>query len=203
MIAYVRMNRFEDAKRIYEEASARKLDSPILHRGRYVVAFLQRDNATMRDLVESAKGKSLTEELQLAEQFRVEAYHGRFQQARGLIAVAADLAEEAGSPERAAQWKTWEALTEAEIGEYKHARRVAAEALALSTGPDVSRQVALAFALSGDFVQAKQIADKLADQHPLDAEIQYCLVPPVRAGIAEQARRSHRHSGRLHSLRSR
>ena len=32
MIAYVRMNRFDDAINVYEEARARNLDSPILHR---------------------------------------------------------------------------------------------------------------------------------------------------------------------------
>ena len=72
MIAYVRMNRFDDAKRIYDEARARNLDSPILHAGRYIVAFLESDDATMRDLTESAKGKPLTEELLLTEQFRAE-----------------------------------------------------------------------------------------------------------------------------------
>jgi pentatricopeptide repeat protein len=184
MIAYVRMNRFDDAIRVYEEARRRGLDSPILHAGRYVVAFLKRDDATMRSLVESAKGKPLTEDLQLAEQFRAEAHYGRLKQARELSAAAVALAEKAGSPERAAQWKTWEALADAETGDPARARRVAAEALALSTGPDVSMQVARVFALSGDFAQANKIADQLLHEHPLDTEIQYCYMPPIRAAIA-------------------
>jgi hypothetical protein len=49
---------------------------------------------------------------------------------------------------------------------------------------DVTTSAALAFALSGDFVQAKKIADKLAHDRPLDVQIQCCLVPPVRAAIA-------------------
>jgi eukaryotic-like serine/threonine-protein kinase len=184
MIAYVRMNRFDDAIRVYEDARARKLDSPIMHGGRYIVAFLQRDDATMRDLVESAKGKPLTEELQLAERFRAEAYYGRLKQAHALIRAAGDLAEKAGSPERAALWKTLQALTEAEVDNPEVSRRVAAEALAASTGPHVSMRAALAFALCGDYVQAKKMADTLAHEHPLDTEIQYCFIPPVRAGIA-------------------
>ena len=135
MIAYVRMNRLDDAIRVYEEARERNLDSPILHAGRYIVAFLQRDDATMRSLVESAKGKTLIEELQLMEQFRAEAYLGRLKQARELSAAAVEMAEKAGSPERAAQWKTWEALADAETGDPERARRIAAEAVALSTGP--------------------------------------------------------------------
>ena len=184
MIAYVRLNRFDDAIKVYEEARARNLDSPILHRGRYIVAFLQRDDTAMRNLVESAKGKPLTEDLQLAEQFRVEAYYGRLKQARELSAAAVALAEKAGSPERAAGWKTWEALADAETGDPERARRVAAEAVALSTGPDVSAQVARVFALSDDFAQANKIADRLVHEHPLGTEMQYCYLPPVRAAIA-------------------
>ena len=51
-------------------------------------------------------------------------------QARELYAAAADLAAKAGSQERAAQWKTWEALAEAEIGNTERAGRIAAEAVA-------------------------------------------------------------------------
>jgi pentatricopeptide repeat protein len=185
MIAYVRANRVEEAIGIYDEARARKLDSPILHGGRYVAAFLQRDEATMRALVESAKSKPpLTEELQLAEQFRATAYYGKWREARKLSAASIDLAQKAGSPERAAQWKIWEAMTEAEMGDKERAGRLISEALDLSSNVDVTTSAALAFALSGDFMQAKKIADKLAHDRPLDVEIQCCLVPPVRAAIA-------------------
>jgi tetratricopeptide (TPR) repeat protein len=183
MIAYVRMNSFDDAIKVYGEARARNLDSPILHAGRYIIAFSKRDDALMRSLVGSAKGKPLTEELQLVEQARAEAYFGRLKRARELSATAVALAESAGSPERAAQWKTWEALADAETGDLARARRVAAEAVALSTGPDVSMQVARVFALSGDFAQANKIADQLMHDHPLDAEIQFCYLPPIRAAI--------------------
>jgi tetratricopeptide (TPR) repeat protein len=54
----------------------------------------------------------------------------------------------------------------------------------MSTGPDVSMQVARVFALSGDFAQANKIADRLMHEHPLDTEIRYCYLPPIRAAIA-------------------
>ncbi len=184
MIVYVRMNRFEDAKRIYTDARARKLDSPILRAGRYIVAFHENDDATMRELVESAKDTPLTEELQLSEHFREEAYYGRLKDARELSARAYDLAQKAGSRERTAQWKTWEALAEAQIGDYDRARRAAAEALAVSTGPDVVPHVALALALSGDSAQANEIADKLAHDRPIDTEVQSIRIPLVKAAIA-------------------
>jgi pentatricopeptide repeat protein len=184
MIAYVRLNRFDDAIKVYEEARARNLDSPILHAGRYIVAFLQHDEGTMRNLVESAKGKPLTEDTQLVEHSRAVAYYGKLKQGRELIAAATDLSRKAGSSERAALWKTWEALVDAETGDPERARRVAAETVALSTGPAVSTRAALAFALSGDLVQAKTIADKLALEHPSNTEIQSCFLPAIRAAIA-------------------
>jgi pentatricopeptide repeat protein len=133
MIAYIRMNRVEEAIKVYDEARARKLDSPIMHAGRYIAAFLQRDEATMSALVESAKSKPpLTEELQLTEQFRATAYYGKWKEARKLSAASIDLAQKAGSPERAAQWKIVQAMTEAEMGDKERAGRLISEALDLS-----------------------------------------------------------------------
>jgi serine/threonine protein kinase/tetratricopeptide (TPR) repeat protein len=184
LITYVRMNRFDDAKQVYEEAHARKLDSPLLHFSRYLIAFLQRDNDTMRVMVDSAKGKPLTEDMLLIADSLAQAYHGRLKQARALAEEAAEFAGKAGSPERAALWKATEAMQEAEIGDPERARRLTSEALDLSTGLDVSASAGLAFALSGDFAQARKIADRLTHEHPLDTEIQHYSVPMVRAAIA-------------------
>jgi serine/threonine protein kinase/tetratricopeptide (TPR) repeat protein len=183
-ITYVRMNRFDDAKQVYEEAHARKLDSPLLHYSRYLIAFLQRDNDTMRIMVDSAKGKPLTEDVLLITDSGAQAYHGRLKQARELSGAAANAAEKGGSHERAALWKAYEALTEAEIGDLERARHLTSEALDLSTGLDVSAHAGLASALSGDFAQAKKIANRLTHEHPLDTEIQHYSVPMVRAAIA-------------------
>ena len=135
------------------------------------------------ELVEASKNKPLTEELQLTEHFREEAYYGRLNDARQLSGKASDLAQKAGSRERAALWKTWEALAEANIGNYERARRAAAEALASSIGPDVIPHVALALALSGDSAQANEIADKLAHGRPMDTEVQYIRILLVKAAI--------------------
>jgi len=184
LITYVRMNRIDDAKQVYEEAYARKLDSPLLHFSRYLIAFLQRDDATMRVMVDSAKGKPLTEDMLLIADSEAQTYCGRLKQGRALAEEAADIAGKTGSPERAALWKATAALLEAEIGDKQRARRLTSEALDLSTGLDASATAALASALSGDFAQAKKIADRLTHEHPLDTEIQHYSVPMVRAGIA-------------------
>jgi serine/threonine protein kinase/tetratricopeptide (TPR) repeat protein len=184
LITYVRMNRFQDAKQVYEKAHARKLDSPLLHFSRYLIAFLQRDNDTMRVMVDSAKGKPLTEDMLFITDSFAQAYYGRLKQARALAEDAAEFAGKTGSPERAALWKAKEALREAEIGDKERARRLTSEALDLSTGLDVSASAALAFAQSGDLARAKKIADQLARVYPQDTEIQHYSVPMVRAGIA-------------------
>jgi tetratricopeptide (TPR) repeat protein len=184
LITYVRMNRFEDAKQVYEQAHARKLDSPLLHFSRYLIAFLQRDNDTMRIMVDSAKGKPPTEDMLLITDSGAQAYHGKLKQARALAEEAAELAGKTGSPERAALWKAQAAVLEAEIGDSERARRLTSEALDLSTGLDVSASAGLASGLSGDLAQAKKIANRLTHEHPLDIEIRNYSVPMIRGAIA-------------------
>jgi serine/threonine protein kinase/tetratricopeptide (TPR) repeat protein len=184
LITYVRMNRFEDAKQVYEQAHARKVDSPLLHFSRYLIAFLQRDNDTMHIMVDSAKGKPLTEDMLLITDSGAQAYHGKLKQARALAEEAAELAGKTGSPERAALWKAQAAVLEAEIGDSERARRLTSEALDLSTGLDVSASAGLASGLSGDLAQAKKIANRLTREHPLNTEIQHYSVPMVRGAIA-------------------
>jgi pentatricopeptide repeat protein len=98
LITYVRMNCFDDAKQVYEEAHARKLDSPLLHFSRYLIAFLQRDNDTMRVMVDSAKGNPLTEDMLFITDSLAQAYHGRLKPARALAEQAAEFAGKTGSP---------------------------------------------------------------------------------------------------------
>jgi eukaryotic-like serine/threonine-protein kinase len=186
MIGYIRMERLNEAKKVYEEARARKLDSPLMHFGRYLVAFLERDDATMLEFVESAKGKPLTEDLMSMEEAGIEAYHGRFKQARELMEAATDLATKSGSPDRAALWKTNGALWEAEVGNPTRANSLTSQASALSTDQDVTINLALAYARSGNLAHAKKLADQLAREHPLDTGIQRYFVPMTRAGIALQ-----------------
>jgi tetratricopeptide (TPR) repeat protein len=85
--------------------------------------------------------------------------------------------------ETAAEWRTNDALREAEIGNAARARQSATEALALSTGPDVELQAALALARAGETTRAQKLVDKLNREFPLDTLMQDYWLPSVQAAI--------------------
>jgi tetratricopeptide (TPR) repeat protein len=186
MMAEFRSNHFDQAKAVLNEAQARKLDSPMLRLGRYLVAFQEHDNKTMEDLVKSSANTPLAADLLLMIHSETQAYYGRFKLASQLSDAAADMARNAAAPERAAFRKLDEAERNCEVGFPGSARRFADEGLSLSTSLDVSAEAALVFALSGDLGRAKKMADQLAQEHPLDTAVQYYSLPVVRAAIALQ-----------------
>ena len=190
MTAEIRTNRFDLAKAVYDDARTRKLDSPMLHRQRYLIAFLQGDEKTMRQMVESAAAIPMVRDLLLQDDSSTQAHRGSVRLARELSARSAELARSSASPERAAIWKCYQAEWEAELGYPERAVKLIDEALALSTGQDVSAMSALVLARSGDLDRAKQMADKLAQEHPLDTLVRYQWVPMIRAATAIKLNKS-------------
>jgi serine/threonine protein kinase/DNA-binding winged helix-turn-helix (wHTH) protein/tetratricopeptide (TPR) repeat protein len=188
MIAEMRMNRFAEAKAVYDEAHSQKLDSPVMQAYRYLIAFYEGDDSTMQGLVKSAAGRPLAEDLVLIQHSDTPAYHGKFEDSRQLSQQAIAKARASGSPERTASWQLWQALREAEAGNLERARDLYPEALKQSTGEDVIAKGALVAALVGDVAVAKRLVDTMQQQHPLDTGLNDFVIPMVRAAIALQMR---------------
>jgi serine/threonine protein kinase/Flp pilus assembly protein TadD len=182
--AYCALGRLEDAKSAWEQSQNRKLDGPTLRLARYELAFLLKDDTSMKEQLDWAAGKPGAEDMLLSAQSDTEAYHGRLGPANDLSKRAVDAAKHADAVETAAAWQANEALREAEFGNSAAARQAAAAALALSGGRDVELLAALAFARSGDAAKAQQLADKLDRETPLDTMIQGYWLPTIRASIA-------------------
>jgi serine/threonine protein kinase len=176
------LNRLDDAQALLDQARQQD-DGPSLRETRYSLAFLRGDNATMQEQLMWAVGKPEAEAWMLSAQSDTEAYHGRLAQARQLSERAVQSARHAEVPETAAGWRANEALREAEIGNAAWARQRAEEALALSTGPDVEVNAALALASAGDAAPARKLVDKLNREFPLDTMIQNYSIPSIRAAI--------------------
>ncbi|HLX84482.1 MAG TPA: winged helix-turn-helix domain-containing protein [Terriglobales bacterium] len=182
---YLALGRLDDAKKAYDEALSRKLESSVLHENGYDLAFLQNDSATMQKLVAGASGKSDEEDLLLSQQSDTEAYFGRFAQAREYSRRAVQSATHATEDvkESAAFWQAKAAVREAEVGNMTQARKEAQSAMALAPGLIVKYAAGLAFARAGDSTEARKIADQLDKEFPQGTVVQKFYLPIFRASL--------------------
>jgi len=176
------LNRVEEARQILSEAQARDLSSPAMQVFLYRLAFLRGDLAEMERKVAAASGQP-GEDLLLAQQADAEAYHGRLAQARGLTRRTVDAALRDGRVEAAATFRAAAAWREAAFGNQEQARREAAAALATAPGQMVRTLAAMALARAGDPAKARELADWLHRQAPLDTLLNTYWLPTIRAWI--------------------
>jgi serine/threonine protein kinase/tetratricopeptide (TPR) repeat protein len=182
--AYLSLDRVDEAKTIYEQAMQHKFDNEYLREMRYNIAFLENDEAGMRQQIDSATGNPSAEATLLALQADTDAYHGQLKQAQEATQRAVAAAKRNGANESAALWLASGANREARIGNAAEAREMAREALDLSPGRDVRLAVALTLAELGDAAQAQKIAEQLNKELPLDTIIQNYWLPSIRAALA-------------------
>jgi tetratricopeptide (TPR) repeat protein/predicted Ser/Thr protein kinase len=185
---YAALDRLDEARSTFDQATARKLEAGILRVWMYYVAFLRKDDAEMQRLLSWGAGKPGAEDQLLAAQADTEGYYGRLSKARDLSRRAADSARYATAKETAGLWMAISALREAEFGNAAVARAEAAEALASTPGRDVHVVAALALARAGDSVQAQKLADNLGHEFPLNTLFQSYWLPSVYAAIALNSR---------------
>ena len=176
------MNRFEDAKATYREATAHKVDNPFLHGNRYGVAFLENDVAEMRRQVAVVKGKP-GEDVLLSFDSDTEAFYGHLASARKLSQQAIDSARGNDSKETAAAWQMNAALREAEFKNALRSSQEIAPAMAEAPTRDVSVLAALAMSRIGEIDQAERMAHGLADRFPLNTAINRYWLPAIYASI--------------------
>jgi eukaryotic-like serine/threonine-protein kinase len=186
MAAYIALGRVDEALAIYQQAKQQGFENEYLREMRYGIAFLQNDTAEMHKQVQSASEVPGTEAGLQGLQSDADAYVGRLRLAREDTRRAVTAAQRDGSPEAAALWLANAAYREALFGNSAEARKMAAEALAMSPGHDVRIAAAMAYAAAGDTAQAQKMADKLNLESPSDTILQSYWLPCIRATIALQ-----------------
>jgi eukaryotic-like serine/threonine-protein kinase len=181
VLAYINLNRLEEAHAVAEEAKAKKLDvsDPL-----YILAFLQNDAAGMSRQVAFNAGKPGVEDNFLAYEADTAAYYGQLRKAREFSARAAASAERADEHETAASYEVEAALREALFGNTTEVRYRIDSAHKLSVGRDEQYGVALAQALTGDSVRAQAGADELGKMFPEDTLVRYNYLPTLNAQLA-------------------
>jgi eukaryotic-like serine/threonine-protein kinase len=177
------LNRLDDAKAMFEQALARKLDSGSLRSGMYYLAFLRGDSAQMAQQLAWGAGKPGAEDPLLSAQSDTEGYYGRLTKARDYSRRAVDSAVRADSKETAALWQVNAAVREAEFGNVEAAKQDVSAALALAPGRDVKVLSALALARVGDSARAKAMIEQLEKSDPLNTVLKLYWLPTLKAAI--------------------
>jgi tetratricopeptide (TPR) repeat protein len=182
--ASLSLNRMDEAKALFDQALARKLDSGALRLGIYNLAFLQGDFGQMQQQVAWGAGKVGDEDRLLSAHSDTEAYYGRLGEARDFSRRAVDSAVRADSKETAASWQVNAALREAELGNTASARQDVTAALALSPGRDVKVEAALALARIGDAARATALVGELEKSYAANTLLKLYSLPTINAAIA-------------------
>jgi tetratricopeptide (TPR) repeat protein len=182
---YLCLNRFAEAKAIYEQALAKNFDVFTTHERLYLIAFIEDDAQAMRRHAAWAAGRP-EEYGMLSMQAGTEAYFGKLGKARDLFRQAAEMAERAGLKENAAAITAYEALIEASYGDPRQARNQTAKAMALARTRNVIWAEAAALAVSGDLAQAEALAKDSARRFPEDTLVNAVFLPFLHAGLEVQ-----------------
>jgi tetratricopeptide (TPR) repeat protein len=179
----IKLERPAEAAGVLAQATGRSLSSTFLRINLCYLAFLSGDAAVAERHVAEVLDNPGDEAPLLSLQSDTEAYHGRLRQARLLTRRAVDSGLRGAGSEAAATSLLNAALREAECGNPTAARRMAREALDLSSGRDAMTAAALAYARSGDVADAGLLLGKLESDYPLNTVIAKYWSPTVRTAI--------------------
>jgi eukaryotic-like serine/threonine-protein kinase len=177
--AYERLNRFDEAKAVAEQALSQNLGNSI-HFTLFDLAFIRGDEAGQRHEVESAVGKPF-EPIMDFNYARSEWARGKAQVARADIAKSVSVAEHIGYKEFSAVILALQAGEEAKLGNLEQARQKSSEALAVSQDRDTRRIVMVVLAQIGDGARSQKMAEELVRQRPTDTLLNKVWVPVAQA----------------------
>jgi serine/threonine protein kinase/tetratricopeptide (TPR) repeat protein len=177
----INLNRFDEAQKMLEQALTQKLENFQTHASLRALAFLQGDQAAVRQQDEWAKGKPV-EPYMLGEQAATAGIAGQLRQARAT--TSRGIAMLAGKDnEVAGRWAFISAMREAAYGNCAPAKSDAAKVFTLARNRYQLGGAAVALALCGEALRAQQIVDDAAQRFPQDTLIQSLFRPGVLAAI--------------------
>ena len=179
------LERFDEARRITQQAQARKVDDPILHYALYALAFAEHNFPAMEEQQKWFVGQPESENYGLSLASDTEAFEGHLGKARELVKQSVGSAIRTDSKENGAIWFENGALREAAFGNAREATQAAGEGLKLTpTSQGVGLEAALAYAMAGDIARAESLTQDLNKRFPLDTQVQSNWLPAIRAQVA-------------------
>lgn len=185
-IALMCLNRFDEAKAVYEQALAQGLDSIGYHWGLYLIGLTKKDTQAMQAQIDFLTGKPNEYEA-VDWQAKTQTFSGQLEKARALSSRAVDLARQRGLNEVASQFAVSATLREAVTGSCGRTAAGVANAIALAKTNAATTEGALALAMCGDSGQALTLINEQFKRYPKDTLLNAVWLPTVRA-IAELRR---------------
>jgi len=180
LIDLMALNRFDEARGVYEQAQARKVDAGEVQRHRYRLAFVEGDAAMMAKVADSLSKQPGYEGRVLWEQSKTAAYFGHLDEARELSRRSAERALLEKDSGTAAIIESNAGIREALFGNLDAARNHVLAAERLGGPPGF---YAIALALSGDSAEATKVADQIANEAPPGSTMGRLAVPEFRGAI--------------------
>jgi eukaryotic-like serine/threonine-protein kinase len=181
-IAYMALNRLEEARSVLQRAVDMKADNLFVHQLLFGLAYLNGDVEAMQHQLKWAEGKP-SEFLLLNEAANVAASRGQFKKADELMERSIQVTDRLGFKETTADTQAAFAVAQAEVGNAAKAKELAASSSALSRGRLNLVAVATALAMTGDLSRAQAMTDDLARRFPDDTLLHQVGIPSVQAFI--------------------
>ncbi len=177
MVDDMDMDRFTEARAVFEEGQSHNVQAGELERLRYDLAFLGGDKETMEKLVAAMSSEQDYEMAALIEQSRTAAYFGRLKAAREFDGQMKERALREKDTATAATVESDAAFREALFGNAAETRIHVAEAVKLGGEPTTT------LVLASDAAQGTQMVDSLESQRPPGGYMYKVRVPQLRAAI--------------------
>jgi serine/threonine protein kinase/tetratricopeptide (TPR) repeat protein len=180
------LGRLDEARSVYREAESHGVQAGEPTHTRYLLAFLERDNAAMARMIDLLEHQRGYEDSAVLSPAATKLYFGQLHAAQELRKIVKNDVERKKKMEQLGYLELEDALTYGLIGDSDNARRHAAAAVRLGTEPG------FAFAMLGDTAQAAKIAEKMANHAKADGFVNSVSVPEIRAAIEIRKRNPNR-----------
>jgi tetratricopeptide (TPR) repeat protein len=183
--AFVGLNRFDEAKEIIRQGLAQKLETAVMHRTLYRIAFVQGDATAMKEQIDWTNGRP---DDHLAQNWQAEtaAFSGQLRKAKEFSNQAFESAQRRDLKDVSAQIAVGAAARDALMGDCQQVRDQTEKALGISRSQLTMANAANALATCGEFAQTQAINSELVRRFPKDTILNKILLPLLQARIALQ-----------------
>ena len=181
--ALLALDRLAEANQVIKDATAKGLDSSVMHQLGFGLAFVDKNTAGMQEHLRAASSRP-DGYLVVTEAARGAFASGDIDASRRLYIDAVTAARAAHIDDFAGSLIAEQALNDALLGDLARARAELDAALDVSRGPETTWTASLAASFSGHARQAAELAKLFRTQQPPAPDVLNALVPMLQAAIA-------------------